>query len=378
MIFDLDESRLDDVEALSIADPGDMLRAVATGGAQIRRALTLTAESDLDRLVADGLPRSVVLTGTRTSSLVARLLPVLAGTAARIPVLPLTAADVGQPRHDVPAWVGAMDVVVAISASGSTPATLATVEEAGRRGARVLTVGPRNTPLENVSLQVRGVHIDPDLDDRPARASFWSLAVPALRLMDAWDLVPASADSLDTIADLADDVAERCGPTVDLLTNPAKAVAVEIAGSLPVFVGATPLSAFAAQYFAANLASDAGYPSSVAVSHVSALFTGAFGDAAAESGQPDDFFRDRIEDDEVGMRVRLVLLSDISPDTSDDRLRRAAEDRGVGVSELRAVGTQPLERVATLTALSDFVSVYLALALGVDPTRTPLDTLEMP
>ena len=369
MIFDLDESRLDDVEALSVADPGEMLRAVATSGAQIRRALTLTAESDLDRLVSDGLPRSVVVTGSRTSDLVARLLPVLAGTAARIPVLPVTS---------LPAWVGAMDVVVAISVSGSTSATLATVEEAGRRGARVLTIGPRNTPLENVSLQVRGVHIDPDLDDRPARASFWSLAVPALRLMDAWDLVPASADSLDTIADLVDDVAERCGPTVNLLTNPAKAVAVEVAGSLPVLVGATPLSAFAAQYFAANLASDAGYPSSVAASDVSALFTGAFGDAAAESGQPDDFFRDRIEDDEVGMRVRLVLLSDISPDTSDDRLRRAAEDRGVGVSELRAVGTEPLERLATLTALSDFVSVYLALALGVDPTRTPLDTLEMP
>jgi Bacterial phospho-glucose isomerase C-terminal SIS domain len=55
-------------------------------------------------------------------------------------------------------------------------------------------------------------------------------------------------------------------------------------------------------------------------------------------------------------------------------LRRVAEDRGVAVSELTSVGTQPLERVATLTALSDFVSVYLALALGVDPTRTiPLE-----
>jgi glucose/mannose-6-phosphate isomerase len=388
--FDLDESRLDDVEALSLGDPGDMLRSVATVGAQIRRCLTLTAESDLGRLVADGPPRSVVLDGRGTSGLVAELIRVLAGATARIPVVPLVSATTPTPAparpqlagQGLPAWVGAMDVLIAISASGTTPATVAAAEEAGRRGSRVLTVGPRGSPLEDASLRARGVHIDPDLDDRPARARLWSLAVPALRLSDGWGLVDASVDLLEAVADLVDVVADRCRPTADLVTNPAKALALDIAGTIPLLYGATPLGALAARRFAATLAADAGYPASVATDESLGLLAGPFTDTAADTGQPDDFFRDRVEDDVDALRLRLVLFHDAPFDApSDGReesrrevLRRVAEDRGVAVSELTSVGTQPLERVATLTALSDFVSVYLALALGVDPTRTiPLE-----
>jgi glucose/mannose-6-phosphate isomerase len=374
VIFDLDESRLDDAEALAIADPGEMLRTVATSGAQIRHCLTLTAESDLDQLVADGMPRSMVVVSSGTSGHVAELIWVLAGTAARIPVISL-----GTP---VPAWLGAADVLVAISASGGATATVAAAEEAGRRGARVLTVGPRHSPLEEASLRARGVHLDPDLDDRPARGSFWSLAVPALRLMDGWGLVPASVDALEAVADLVDDVAERCRPTAGIVTNPAKVLALELAGSLPLLYGPTPLAAFGARRFAATLATDAGFPASVATEESLALLTGPFADTAAETGQRDDFFRDRVEDADRDLRLRLVLLSDVRPDNPEQDsasvglVRRAAEDRGVAVSELTGVGTTPLERVATLTALSDFASVYLALALGVDPTRTnPLDDL---
>jgi glucose/mannose-6-phosphate isomerase len=384
--FDLDESRLDDPEALSLGDPGDMLRSVATVGAQIRRCLTLTAESDLDRLLADGPPRSVVLDGTGTSGLVAELIRVLAGAAARIPVVPLVSATTPTPAptrspvagQGVPAWVGAMDVLIAISASGTTAATIAAAEEAGRRGARLLTIGPRGSPLEDASLRARGVHLDPDLDDRPARARLWSLAVPALRLCDGWGLVRAPGDLLEAVADLADVVADRCRPSADLVTNPAKALALDIAGTIPLLYGATPLGALAARRSAATLAADAGYPASVATDESLGLLAGPFTAAAADSGQPDDFFRDRVEDDDDALRLRLVLFHDAPSDDGEasrsEALRRVAEDRGVAVSELTSLGTQPLERVATLTALSDFVSVYLALALGVDPTRTiPLE-----
>lgn len=385
MTFDLDESRLDDPEALSLGDPGDMLRSVATAGAQIRRSLTLTAESDLERLLADESPRSVVLDGTGTSGLVADLIRVLTGAGARIPIVPLVSATTATPTatrppvagHGIPAWVGAMDVLIAISASGTTSATVAAAEEAGRRGARVLTIGPRGSPLEEASLRARGVHVDPDLDDRPARARLWALAVPALRLCDGLGLAQAPVDLLDAVADLVDLVADRCRPTADLLTNPAKALALEIAETIPVLYGATPLTSLAARRFAATLAADAGYPASVASDETLGLLAGPFTDAAADTGQPDDFFRDRVEDDETELRLRLVLLHDAPDDReagSSEALRRAAEDRGVAVSELTPMGGQPLERVATLTALSDFVSVYLALALGVDPTRAnPLD-----
>ena len=45
----------------------------------------------------------------------------------------------------------------------------------------------------------------------------------------------------------------------------------------------------------------------------------------------------------------------------------APAERGIGVTELRTDGAGPLERLASLVGLVDFASIYLALALGVDP-----------
>ena len=57
------------------------------------------------------------------------------------------------------------------------------------------------------------------------------------------------------------------------------------------------------------------------------------------------------------------------------RTRRTglAERYGVAVSELAAEGEHPLERLASLVALLDFATVYLALAQGIDPTPDRAD-----
>ena len=45
-----------------------------------------------------------------------------------------------------------------------------------------------------------------------------------------------------------------------------------------------------------------------------------------------------------------------------------AAERGVGVSALLAEGRSAVERLASLVAVTDFASAYLALAAGTDPT----------
>jgi glucose/mannose-6-phosphate isomerase len=42
------------------------------------------------------------------------------------------------------------------------------------------------------------------------------------------------------------------------------------------------------------------------------------------------------------------------------------------VTQLAAQGEHPLERLAGLIAHADYASVYLALALGTDPTPAPI------
>jgi glucose/mannose-6-phosphate isomerase len=79
--------------------------------------------------------------------------------------------------------------------------------------------------------------------------------------------------------------------------------------------------------------------------------------------------------------LRLVLLADTEEHPQVTRRRevsmQVAADRGVPVSELRAEGRHPAERLASLASIADFASVYLALVLGVDPTPiTPVTQLK--
>ncbi len=103
-----------------------------------------------------------------------------------------------------------------------------------------------------------------------------------------------------------------------------------------------------------------------------AAFDGFF-TGGGSSSDPDDFFRDRTDDPEHGLH--LVVLRDVE---EHPRVRARCEasvavarDRSVAVTEVRAEGEHPLERIATLIALADYVTVYLAIALGVDPTPAP-------
>lgn len=126
-----DEALLDDPEALAANDPGGMLRATAAAGPQIREAMQLVAETDLASLGAEGRPRAVVVAGVGTAARTGDVLAAVAGPRCPVPVLAHRSAG-------VPGWVGAADVVIAVSASGHSPEALAAAEAAARRGARLV------------------------------------------------------------------------------------------------------------------------------------------------------------------------------------------------------------------------------------------------
>jgi hypothetical protein len=54
-----------------------------------------------------------------------------------------------------------------------------------------------------------------------------------------------------------------------------------------------------------------------------------------------------------------------------DAVVELAARRGVRCGVIQAEGGSPLERLASLIAVPDFASVYLALAHGLDPTAVP-------
>jgi glucose/mannose-6-phosphate isomerase len=359
------ESVLDSAEALEALDSGEMLRAIASSGAQVRQAATTAGEVGLDRLTGVGRPRSVVVAGMGGSAIAGQVLAAVAGPSCPIPVTSVHG-------YHLPGWVGAVDLVIAVSCSGTTEETLAVAEEASRRGCQLITVAVPGSPLAAVGEQAHGIHVPVDDGGRPSRANIWALSVPLLMVADTVGLADVPASVLDATADLLDTVSTRCRPASESFVNPAKSLAVDLAGNLPMLWGSSELAGVAAYRFACQLHENSKYPAMHGalpdVSHHQVVtFDGPFGRQAG----PVDLFADRVEEPE-GTRLRLVLLRDRDEDAPVARRREIvtemAEGRGVAVNELVAEGEHRLERLASLVVMADYTSAYLALALGIDPT----------
>jgi glucose/mannose-6-phosphate isomerase len=372
----VDESLLDDEKAMIDNDPGGMLRATASAGAQVRESAALAAETDLSVLEDEGRPRAVVVAGIGTAGLVGSVLATVAGHRCPVPII-------GHRSAGVPGWVGAADVVIAVSASGRSPEALAAADAAARRGARLVAIGNPDSELQAMAERGRAPFIGVPRR-APARASMWGLTVPVLFAARALGLVKvAEADFAETATRLDAD-AERCRPNAESFVNPAKSLALGLAGSIPIIWGSSPLATVAARRFADTLAANARYPAMAGALGEAGrgrvgLLDGVFG-GLAESSR--DIFADEEADEPT--RLRLVVMRDGGLNPEDDadepvavEERRAdavqtiAERRGVRCDVVVAEGGSALERLASLVAMPDFASLYLALAHGLDPMAVP-------
>jgi hypothetical protein len=75
----IDEALLDSPERLSRADQSQMLRHLASAGAQLRESAALAAETDLSMLEDEGRPRAVVVAGAGTAARTGDILETVAG-----------------------------------------------------------------------------------------------------------------------------------------------------------------------------------------------------------------------------------------------------------------------------------------------------------
>jgi glucose/mannose-6-phosphate isomerase len=358
--------RLDDLAALVSADGSDMLRAVATSAAQIRASRTAVRESAVNRLGPDERPRAVVVTGMGGSGICGDVLAAVTGLSCPIPV----AVHRG---YGLPGWVGAADLIIAVSCSGSTQETLSAAAEAARRGSRLLGVGMTDSPLERLSRQARGDFV-PITRELSPRSSLWALSVPVLVVAARLGLLDLGTDDadLETAALRLEVVAESCRPDRDLFSNPAKRLAAELSGTLPMIWGIGQVGGVAATRAAAQIAENAKLPAVVGAlpeAHHNQVVS--LDGAMAAGAGAGDLFRDRVEEPDP-VRLLLLLLRDSSEDPAAAARaavsERVADARGVGVSEVVAAGTSALERLASMVGLIDYASVYLALMHGVDPT----------
>ena len=374
MTTDVDDDRLDNLEAVASVDVQQMLRAVATSAAQVRRGVTAAQDAGLDTLRGDDRPRAVVVAGMGGSGIAGDVLAALAMPTSPAPVVVHRAPG-------LPGWVGAADLVIAVSCSGSTAETLSATDEAVRRGARLIGVSAKDSLLAGRCLQAHAPHVAvvPELSPR---SSFWALATPVAIACARLSLVDLGAGdgALEAAATRLEAIAEACRPDRESFVNPAKTLALELAGSLPMAWGAGQMGGVAAYRLACQLAENAKLPvvsGALPEAHHNQVVT--FDGLLAGGSSEQDLFRDRV-DDEQPLRLRLVLLHDDDEPATKDRVEASeevADARGIPVTVLRSEGRHPFERLASLVGLVDYASVYAAIGAGIDPTPiAPIDALK--
>lgn len=362
--MELDETVLDNAEKLIAADPGEMLRAVATSGAQVREAAALSADAGLARLAEDGRPRAIVVLGMGGSGIAGDVLAAVCGIECAVPIVSVKG-------YTLPGWVGANDLVCGVSCSGTTEETLEAFSEAHRRGCRLLGVGSIDSPLSFIAEQGRGPFVPVRPAGRLPRSMAWGLSVPLLAAVSQLGLVDITPDVLEAAAARLDEVAALCRPASEAFVNPGKELALALSGTLPMAWGCTPIASVASYRFACQWSENAKLPSiSGALPEANHNLVVAFDGPYGSQGGGADIFADP---DEGAERLRLLLLRDLA-DEHPQVTRRAeaskdiAESRGVPITELFTEGQSRLERLASLIVLIDYASVYTALGLGIDPT----------
>jgi hypothetical protein len=273
-----------------------------------------------------------------------------------------------------------MDLLITADGSGRSPETGALLAEAARRGCRLLAVAPPDGPVADAVAVSRGILVAlPSLSRYPGALSeggriLWSLLSPLMLAAPALGLSGALPGDVESAALRLEELARRCRPDVESFVNPAKGLALDLAGAAPIIWATTPLMEVAARRLARELAGGAG------IAAVSGLLpdagrrdAGLLVPVATVASDPDDLFRDRVGDVDRPAPL-LLLLRDREGSEAPlvaaraEALAEVAAEEGTTVQELRAEGDSALERLASLVGLVDWVAAYASLGAG-DLTR---------
>ncbi len=336
-----DDSRL---EADDLTDD-ESLWWLASAGARIRRA---ALSEPAGRLARADRPRGVIVLGAE-----ARLVRAVLEPACPVPFM-------AWPGPALPAWVGPLDLVVALGSHDAPTWEVRCLAETVRRGATVIVAAPEESALAAVSKGSLTTHLPTPPDDPMAAA------IAVLALLGQLELGPAV--DVELAASAADTVAVRCSPARPLGDNPGKDLAVGLADSFPLVWGGTTLAGRASRRIAETLRRASGRV---------ALAADAEELEAVLLGTPRrDVFTDPFEQDaEIGPAL-LLLDADQVPEPMTEtarRLTRLADSVGVRVchisSGMAELGASDVERYVTLLLQGRYAATYLGIGLGGAKSR---------
>ncbi|WP_029115340.1 TobH protein [Mycobacterium sp. URHB0044] len=347
---------LDDAEGLIAADREGLLRAASMAGAQVRSTAAALDEGALDPLRSDMPPRTVIWVASRGPAETAGL--VLAAALGGSTAAPIVVAP------EVPAWVGALDVLVVAGDDALDPVLVSAAATGVRRGARVIVVAPDEGPLQDVTAG-RAVVLAPRLQvpDGFAFVRYFAAGLATLRVVD-----PGMQVDIAALADELD--AEALGNSAgrELFTNPAKTLADRMCGRDVVVAGDNAATLALARHAGAVLLRVGHQPvAAVGLADLAVALRG--GIASGADDYETSLYHDEELDGPLPTRLRALVLA-----VDDERSAIAAKVSGYeGIVVVSAedvpdvptpTGRRLEQQLATLALRLEMAAVYLRLVRG--------------
>jgi len=338
---------LDDPEERRRLDPGGMLAAVAGLPDQCRDAWT--AAQSLDLPASYSRIKRIMVAGMGGSAIAGDLWRVLLQRECGVPVFNVRG-------YDLPPFVDRDTLVIASSFSGDTEETVSAFHQALpiacpkvaiTSGGRLLSTARANG-VPAFTYKFAG---------EPRAALGWSL-MPLLAISERLGFTEGIEGDVDEAISVLVGLRAELSEDVSTADNPAKQTALALCDRLAVIYGAGPLTEVAHRWKTQlNESSKVwAFHEELPEIHHNAIIGYGLPEAVARATTV-AFLH---SDDLVHLRVQLRY------DFTRDLLARS----NVESLTVKARGVSALAQVMSLILFGDYVSGYLALLYGVDPTPT--------
>ena len=328
-----------------------MLSLAGTLGDQLGQGFELGGATDAFQDVRD--VRHIVVCGMGGSGVTGDVLSAAWSGMGQVPMV--TAKG-----YALPFFCGPDTLVLAVSYSGNTEETLAAYHEAVGRSCNVVAIASGGR-LEAAAREDGVPVVVVPSEVLAPRAALGYLVGAALGVFEAIGAALTGAEGARAAVEVSqrtlDPLAARLEPARPLEENPAKQVAAWLQDATPLVWGTEGVSEAAAVRWKTQLNENAKVPAFWSV--IPELDHNEVEGWSGEEAQSHRIvvLRSGTEPSRLGVRVPATL--------------EAMASVGLEAREVWAEGSTPLEQVLALIMVGDFVSIYLAILRGVDPTPIP-------
>jgi glucose/mannose-6-phosphate isomerase len=300
--------------------------------------------------VAHDRPRRVVLCGMGGSAIAGELLASLIDREGAAPMHVVR-------HYEPPAWITPEDLLIFSSYSGETEETLAAYRALRPLGARVAVLSTGGTLA--AWAQADGVPVARLPGGHPPRAALGYSFATLVHLAEHVGVLSRGGERLSAAASAVERVSARCARSVAPARNPANTLASRLAGRAVLLMANARTLGPAAVRWKGQLNENAKH-----LAWASLL-------PEANHNEVDSFLHPRPMLDGLA----ALFLRDPGDHARVAKrfewLGRYLRRRGVRVETVTPEGGDAMERLLVAVAWGDFVSYYLALRNGADPSALP-------